>query len=188
MGDFTILGLSGSLRTASLNSAMLRLAAQCAPQGVRVCLFDGMAELPAFNPDLNVDTLAPVARLRDAIRSADALLIASPEYAHGVSSVTKTALDWMVADGAVVDKPVALWSPSTRAAHAPAALRATLSVMLARLVEPADLSITIAIRQDDTGDVDPSVFVSMQQAMLQLTSVRARAEPGPPIALRDLRG
>lgn len=187
MDDFTILGISGSLRAVSSNSAMLRLAARCAPPGVRVCLFDGMGALPAFNPDLDPLALAPVVGLRRAIRSADALLIASPEYAHGISSVTKTALDWMVGDGAVVEKPVALWSPTTRATHAPAALRATLSVMLALLDHGADLSIEMSGARSAAAASDASIVVAMQQAMLHLAGVSARAGGAPPDALRQRR-
>ncbi|MEJ6005129.1 NADPH-dependent FMN reductase [Paucibacter sp. AS339] len=138
-----VLTLAGSLRAASMNRAMLDMAAACAPPGLHLESFDGLGDLPLFNPDLEANEPAAVARLREAIAAADAVLIASPEYAHGVSSVMKNALDWMVAHGVFVDKPVLLWNASPRASIALAALRETLSVMTADLVEGAELCLLI---------------------------------------------
>ena len=91
-----ILAISGSLRKASLNSALLRAVARITPAGIEVELFRGLGELPLFNPDIEVPEPAAVAILREQIMASGALLIASPEYAHGVSGVIKNALDWMV--------------------------------------------------------------------------------------------
>ena len=77
----TVLGLCGCLRAASINLAVLRAAVSVAPPGVRVELYPGLAARPLFNPDLDATALAPVAQLRARIVSADAVLIASPEYA-----------------------------------------------------------------------------------------------------------
>ncbi|TWB63423.1 NADPH-dependent FMN reductase [Nitrospirillum viridazoti] len=83
-----ILALSDSLRAASSNTAVLKAAALLAPAGVEVRLYDGMANLPHYNPDLD-DTVdgarvPPIAQdLRTSVEAADALLIACPEYAHG---------------------------------------------------------------------------------------------------------
>jgi NAD(P)H-dependent FMN reductase len=94
----TVLGLCGSLRAASINHAVLLAAVSVAPPGTRVELYPSLAGLPLFNPDLDAIALSPVARLRERIVAADAVLIASPEYAHGVSGVIKNALDWLVGD------------------------------------------------------------------------------------------
>ena len=91
-----VLALCGSLRAASLNAALLRATARLAPDGLRVEIFSGLAELPLFNPDLEADMPAPARRLQAAITACDALLIARPEYAHGVTAVIKNALDWLV--------------------------------------------------------------------------------------------
>ena len=139
--SFTVLALSGSLRRASLNTVMLTMAAECAPPGLAVTMFTGMGDLPLFNPDLESREPREVARLRNDIVDADALLIASPEYAHGVSGVMKNALDWMVASGVLMDKPIVLWNASPRASHAIAALRETLAVMAAKLVDAAGLEL-----------------------------------------------
>jgi NAD(P)H-dependent FMN reductase len=96
-----------------------------------------------FNPDLEASDPAPVVALREQIIAADALLIASPEYAHGVSGVMKNALDWMVSSEAFVYKPVAVLNASPRASHALAALRETLSVMSAQLIESASITLPL---------------------------------------------
>jgi NAD(P)H-dependent FMN reductase len=139
----TVLGLCGSLRAASINLAVLRAAAFVAPPQLRVELYPDLAGLPLFNPDLDATALAPVAQLRERIVTADAVLIASPEYAHGVSGVIKNALDWLVGDDTWVNKPVAVLNTSPRAHHAHAALCETLKTMSARLIEDACVSLPI---------------------------------------------
>jgi len=143
MRHLTVLALSGSLRKASLNTAMLTMAVDCAPPGLRVNLHRGLGDLPLFNPDLDLHEPSSVAHLGNRIAMADDVIIASPEYAHGVSGVMKNALDWMVATGVFVDKPVVLWNASPRASIALAALRETLIVMSTRLVDEAALELLI---------------------------------------------
>jgi NAD(P)H-dependent FMN reductase len=174
-GTISVLTLSGSLRKASLNTAMLEMAAQCAPSGMRVIHQPGLGELPLFNPDLEPHEPAAVARLRRAIAAADALLIASPEYAHGVSGVMKNALDWMVASGVMAGKPVVLWNASPRATHALAALRETLTVMAARMIEEAELALLITWAGADAQPVNPDP-VSMHRALTALAGFTCVAE------------
>jgi len=139
----TILGLCGSLRAASLNAMLLRALARLAPPGIDVRTDAGLGTLPLFNPDLEPLDPPPVAALRARIIAADALLIASPEYAHGVSGVVKNALDWMVGNESFVDKPVALLNASPRASIAQAALRETLATMSARVIERACVAVPL---------------------------------------------
>ncbi|MDP3677887.1 MAG: NADPH-dependent FMN reductase, partial [Methylotenera sp.] len=80
-----VLALSGSLRATSNNTALLRAVARLAPSDIFVELFHGLGQLPFFNPDLEASDPSPVAYLRAQIMSADALIIASPEYAHGIT-------------------------------------------------------------------------------------------------------
>ena len=91
----TIVGLGGSLRRASFNRALLRAAQQLQPETLAITIFD-LEPLPLYNQDEDADSTAPAAvRLwRDALWSADALLIATPEYNSGVPGVLKNALDW----------------------------------------------------------------------------------------------
>jgi NAD(P)H-dependent FMN reductase len=142
-GVVSVLALSGSLRAKSLNTAMLRMAAQCAPRGLSVLVHTGLGQLPLFNPDLDDPVPPAVAYLRSEIAAADGILIASPEYAHGVSGILKNGLDWMVGSSALVNKPIALWNAAPRASHGLAAVRETLGVMSAVLVTAADIALLI---------------------------------------------
>ena len=89
-----VLAISGSLRKTSSNSALVSAAVRVAPAGIEVSVYSELEEVPPFNPDLDTDT-APfgVVRFRAALSACDAILICSPEYAHGVSGVLKNALD-----------------------------------------------------------------------------------------------
>jgi len=141
---FKILGISGSLRVGSLNSMLLRAVRRLAPSGINVDLYRGLGALPLFNPDLEALGAPPeVAEMRSRIISSHALLIASPEYAHGVSGVIKNALDWMVGTDSFVNKPVGLLNSSPRASIAQAALRETLRTMSARVVPAACVTVGI---------------------------------------------
>ena len=138
-----ILAISGSLRAASINSTLLRATARLAPPDMRIELFADLGDLPLFNPDIEASDPAPVAALRARIIAADAVLIASPEYAHGITGVLKNALDWMVGSAAFIDKPVALLNAAPRAMHAQAALREVLTVMSSRLIEAACITVPV---------------------------------------------
>lgn len=180
MRPFTVLPLSGSLRKASLNTAMLTMAADCAPPGLRMTRCCGLGDLPLFNPDLELNEPPSVARLRNEIAMADAVIIASPEYAHGVSGVMKNALDWMVASSVFVDKPVVLWNASPRASIALAALRETLIVMSACLVNTAALEMLIRSSDGAGPPVNPHP-VAMQHALLALErTLRLRDDSSAP--------
>ncbi len=132
-----ILALSGSLRTASENTRLLHALARLAPAGMEVVVYSGLGGLPMFNPDIEFSNPSAVAALRGAINAADAVIIASPEYAHGVSAVIKNALDWMVGNESFVNKPVALLNAAPRATHAYLALRETVTMMSANVIGAA---------------------------------------------------
>jgi len=138
-----ILALSGSLRSRSVNTALLRAAARLAPPTMSITVFDGLGRLPLFNPDDEVRAPDAVARLRRRVAVADALIIASPEYAHGVTGTIKNALDWLVAFEPFVHKPVAVLNAAPRAHHADATLRETLRTMAAVVVEPASITLPL---------------------------------------------
>jgi chromate reductase len=138
-----VLAFCGSLRRISMNAALLRAAARVAPAGVTIEPFDGLDVLPLFNPDLEAHMPAAVTRMHRAIDTSDALLIASPEYAHGVTGVLKNALDWLVSFEGFVHKPVAIFNASPRSVHANAALREILVTMSARLIDEACLDLPL---------------------------------------------
>jgi chromate reductase len=138
-----ILGLSGSLRAASINSMLLRATALLAPEDINLSIFNGLGELPLFNPDLYARLPMSVVAFHRAIADADAVLFASPEYAHGVTGTIKNALDWLVGYEPFASKIVAVVNASPRAHHADDALRETLRTMAAVIVESASISLPL---------------------------------------------
>lgn len=113
-----VVAFAGSLRRASYNRALLRAAQEVAPAGMAISIFD-ISEVPLYNGDVEAaGEPEPVARLKQAIRAADGLLIATPEYNHGVPGVTKNAVDWVsrpYAKSPLDGKPVAILGASPAA-------------------------------------------------------------------------
>ena len=132
-----ILAISGSVRRDSTNSALLRAAIQAAPQGVELSLYEDMGTLPIFSPDLTDPLPAGPAELRKILHASDGLLIACPEYAHGVPGGLKNLLDWIVGWGELAETPVALWHASVYGENAKASLGEILKTMSMRLVPEA---------------------------------------------------
>ncbi|WP_432536502.1 NADPH-dependent FMN reductase [Kineococcus arenarius] len=138
-----VLLVSGSTRGASTNTAVLRTAAVLAPSGIGTVLHEGLATLPAFNPDDDVDPLpAPVVDLRRHVAAADAVLFCTPEYAGALPGSFKNLLDWLVGGTEIYGKPVAWLNVSsiaapTGGADAHTSLAKVLGYIGATVVEPA---------------------------------------------------
>ena len=103
-----ILAICGSLQQQSSNLTLLQSAARLAPAGVEVVRFEGLADLPHFNPDLDAAAIASVAALRQAVSASDAVLIASPEYGHSLPGALKNGIDWLIGSGELERKIVAI--------------------------------------------------------------------------------
>ena len=156
MKPMRLLAISGSLRRASTNTAALETLAKLAPEGVKVLVYHDLATLPPFNPDDDIEDgpkPEPVATLRALVAASDALVIAAPEYAHGVPGALKNALDWLVASETFAGKPTALINTSPRAFHAQASLREILSTMAARLTPEAFVSISLTGKEVTADDI-----------------------------------
>jgi NAD(P)H-dependent FMN reductase len=138
-----ILAIPGSLRAASINAAFCRAASRLAPAPLRVTVYAGLGALPLFNADLEADPPRAVREFRGAVGNAGALIIASPEYAHGVSGVLKNALDWLVSFEGFINKPVVLINTSPRAHHAYEALREVLKTMSADILSDACMTLPL---------------------------------------------
>ena len=136
-----ILAISGSLRSQSSNTTLLRAIAMLAPQSVSISIYEGIGDFPHFNPDLEETPGLAVLDFRRRLQESDAVLISSPEYAHGVPGVLKNALDWIVGSGELVDKPVALINAAPQSTHAYASLAETITVMSAKLVKDACVTL-----------------------------------------------
>jgi chromate reductase, NAD(P)H dehydrogenase (quinone) len=150
-----VLGISGSLRRDSLNSALLRAAAERLPAGAELIEFDHLGEIPLYDADLEAETTPDVvAELRAAIRGADAVLVATPEYNHSIPGVLKNALDWLsrpLLDSPLRNKPAAVIGASTSmfgAVWSQAETRKVLSAIGARVLD-LELPVPSADEQFD---------------------------------------
>jgi len=140
-----VLCLSGSLRRASSNTAALQAARQLAPSTIDLELYEGLGALPLFNPDDEMAAVpASVSALREAVGRADALLIACPEYAHGVPGAFKNLLDWLVGSLEFPGKPVLLLNTAARGSyHAQEALAEILVTISAQLLAPQPVLVAL---------------------------------------------
>lgn len=164
-----ILAISGSLRAASTNTALLRAAQRLAPAGMVITLYDKLGHLPIFNPDDDVEPGIPaVEEFRRRLSQSDGVLVACPEYAHGVPGGIKNALDWIVASGELVDKPMALFHASARSDISRQALAEILVTMSARIA--CEAAVTVPLLGRNAGEMDdiltrPSVEADIRAAL-----------------------
>jgi NAD(P)H-dependent FMN reductase len=167
-----VLTLCGSLRAKSSNAALLEAVARLAPPDMEIVHYLGLAGLPQFNPDLDVEPPPPaVSTLRQALAAADALLVSTPEYAHGVPGAIKNAFDWLVSGVEIYRKPVALLNPSPVSLFAQPQLTETLRVMSGAVVDEACLTLPIAGRGLDAEGIaaDPELADALRVALEALT-------------------
>ena len=138
-----VLAICGSLQQKSGNLALLQAARAAAPAGVDVELYEGIARLPHFDPDLENDAkVALVEEWRAALRECDAVLIATPEYGHSLPGALKNAIDWVIGSGELYQKAVAITAAvpaAERGRRGLAALRQVLEAVDARVVSDAPI-------------------------------------------------
>ena len=178
VGAMKVVAICGSLRKVSVNLAFCRAAVQLAPANVHVSIFAGLGNLPLFNPDLETTLPAVVCSFRESVGSADALLIASPEYAHGISGPMKNALDWLVSFEGTAGKPVALVNTSPRAHHAYDSLHEVLTTMSTVVVPQASLIVPLpgAVATEQAMTDSPEVQAIIQRLFVGLADyLSARA-------------
>jgi chromate reductase, NAD(P)H dehydrogenase (quinone) len=173
-----IVAINGSLRAESSNAALLRAGARVCPADVEVTLFRGMGDLPHFNPDLDEegqDVPAVVAAFRRQLMDCDAIVISTPEYAHGLPGSFKNALDWLVSVGELVGKPVALWNASpSGGTYAQSALVEILRTMNWRVVEEASL-MTPFLSRRIAGELDDENALARLRSSLDALRVATHA-------------
>jgi len=146
-----------------------------------VSVFHDLAELPPFNPDIESEgTPDAIINFRAKLRACDAVLISSPEYAHGVPGAFKNALDWIVGSGELAGKPVALVNASPRATHAQASLAETLRVMSADLIDAASMTVPLDGRHlDAAGIVGDAELSRVIRSVLAALARAASSGPSP---------
>ena len=179
-----VLGIVGSHRSGSYNAALLRAAREVAPIGMQFEEFD-IRELPFYDGDVEAaGDPASVTAFKEAIRDADALLIATPEYNRGVPGVLKNAIDWAsrpALASALTGKPVAIMGASTGrggTARAQEQLRSALEYSRANVLEQPELLVPEAYMAfDETGRlVDETVRDDLAELLAALAE-RVAAVP-----------
>jgi len=182
-----VLAISGSLRRDSHNTALLRAAAELVPPPVELEIFDGLKAVEPYDEDDDVGAGPDGARrLRDAMASADAILIATPEYNSSIPGQLKNAIDWAsrpFATAALRNKPAAVIGASTGmfgAVWAQAELRKVLGAMGARVIE-AELPVAHAadLWDGEQLKLEPNQSEQLEEILSQLV---ASAEPAVALA------
>src|SRR5688572_17256629 len=173
-----LLAISGSVRHRSSNTEVLRALALLAPPSMTVMQYEGLATLPAFNPDLDGEGITPppaVQDLRCQLANADAVVFRSPEYAHGVPGSLKNALDWLVSVPDMVHKPAALVNVSPRSTYAQVSLAETLRTMSIHLVAEAPYVVPLVDRAMTSIAIasDPALAAPLRECLDALIVVRS---------------
>jgi NAD(P)H-dependent FMN reductase len=149
---------------------------------MHITVYGALGSLPPYNLDLEPDPPRSVTLFREAIGAADALIIASPEYAHGISGVLKNALDWLVSYEGFVAKAVAVINTSPRAHHAYDSLVEVLKTMSATLVHEASINVPLlggCITEAQMIST-PAIALQIRGALVALTTfLQVGAQPGP---------
>ncbi len=173
-----VLGISGSLRRDSYNKALLLAAAERLPAGAELVEFERLAEIPPYDTDLEEAGTPPaVEELRRAVRAADAVLVATPEYNHSIPGQLKNALDWVsrpAGKSALMGKPAAVVGASTGlfgAVWAQAETRKVLGALGGRVVE-RELPVARAqeIYADGRLELSPEQSDELTEILAELAS------------------
>jgi chromate reductase len=173
-----VLGITGSLRRDSYNHALLREAAERLPAGAELIEFERLGEIPPYDADLEAEvTPAAVAELRRAMREADAVIVATPEYNHSIPGVLKNALDWAsrpAGQSALTDTPAAVVGASTGmfgAVWAQAETRKVLSALGGRVVqEELPVAKAADLYRDGHLDLSPEQSHQLEEILASLVS------------------
>lgn len=131
-----IFTVSGSLRSESSNTKILETIKSVAPSGTEIILYHALGELPHFNPDMDKEGAPQIVQeLRGMINRSDALIISTPEYAHGIPGSLKNMLDWLVSTNVINEKPVSLiMASASEANYARESLMEVLRTMNAKVL------------------------------------------------------
>lgn len=164
-----IFAISGSLREGSSNHNILQLLGKMIPAGTNYTIYDGLRDIPAFDPGIDTGAApAPVADLREKLSQADGIIICTPEYAFGVPGALKNALDWMVSSGSFSGKPTALITASTGGENAHEAMIKILGAIDAKLTPETTLLIQfVRSKMDADGTVTDTDTTQRLKALFE---------------------
>ena len=140
-----VLAIVGSTRKSSTNLNLVHAISKLASPLFDLTVFEGLSDLPHFNPDNDLDNPPDeVLRFREQLKTADGILICTPEYAMGVPGTLKNAIDWTVSSSSFSQKPTALITASLNGEKGHASLMDTLKVIEAGVTEATQLIISYA--------------------------------------------
>ncbi|HEY6435839.1 MAG TPA: NAD(P)H-dependent oxidoreductase [Ignavibacteriaceae bacterium] len=176
-----IVAISGSLKSTSANTNILRALAKMAPENVVFKIVEGLEALPHFNPGTEEEIIS-VINFRQKIKDADAVIFSTPEYAFGVPGVLKNALDWLVFSSELNEKPVAAISASplfTGGDKALASLLLTLTALGTKMIANSTLSIgNIKNKLNEAGEIkDEQTIKSLQSILTELVQTTSKNQP-----------
>lgn len=163
-----ILAISGSLRAKSTNLTIIENIAEIFSSQINVTIYDGLADLPHFNPD--ADTDAPpetVIDLRRQIKEADGVLICSPEYVFSVPAALKNALEWTVSSADFHNKPTAVITASGLGEKAHESLLLILKTIDAKIGENAALLIPGAQTKIKDGKISDAETIAQLNLLIE---------------------
>ena len=174
MSKRKIFAICGSTRKESSNHHILKAIEKLAASFFEIDFFEGIASLPHFNPDDNNESVSNVVKdFRTRIRNADAVIISTPEYAHGVPGSLKNAIDWTVSTNEFSQKPTALITGASDGKFAHSALLETLRVIEAKDVEELNLLISfvrtkVNAHSEITDEETTAALKALLEKLLQL--------------------
>lgn len=168
---YNVVAISGSTRARSTNLNLIRAIAGMSTDSFKVTIYEGLLELPHFNPDEDMEPgmePAAVKAFRNTLRAADAILICTPEYAIGVPGVLKDAIDWTVSSMEFCKKPVALITASTAGHHAHASLLGTLLIIESLITDATQLVVSsVKTKVNHNNQITDAGLLQQLQKLIQ---------------------
>ena len=174
MEKIKILAISGSTRKTSSNLNLIKAIAGLTADIFTITIFEGLSDLPHFNPDLDNENLPQqVAAFRRQLREADGILICTPEYAMGVPGTLKNAIDWTVSSMEFSKKPVALITASLSGKKAHNSLLGTLLIIEAKMTADTQLVISFVKTKvnEDAKITDYETLKNINQLTISLAEI-----------------
>ena len=174
-GRIRILGISGSLRAASTNTALLQAAALVAPPSIEIRVWEKLGSLPHFNPELDEDPPPEVREFRQHVASSSGIIFSTPEYAHGMPGVLKNALDWLVGGSEFIEKPIMLLNASARGTFAQNSLIEVVTTMSGHVVGEASRVVPLLGKVTDAASLasDPTVADTIRDGLATFSTAIA---------------